>query len=231
MVTAASATAGITATLLAFRIPVGSLCLLPSWTFVATAHAVRAAGLIPFFHDVDRQTWALNPDQIRETLSRMSSRVGAVIAVSPFGAPLDIVAWETFQDRCGIPVLVDAAAGFDTLRATRIPSVVSLHATKILAAGEGGFVTTTDALLLERIRSCSNFGFCGFRNALWPAVNSKMSESTLPSHSRTSTAGPQHASSRLESTPGIDRRSNIWTEFRFNPPMAMPGLGEQPTFC
>ncbi len=176
VVTAASATAGITATLLAFRIPVGSLCLLPSWTFVATAHAVRAAGLIPFFHDVDRQTWALNPDQIRETLSRMSSRVGAVIAVSPFGAPLDIVAWETFQDRCGIPVLVDAAAGFDTLRATRIPSVVSLHATKILAAGEGGFVTTTDALLLERIRSCSNFGFCGFRNALWPAVNSKMSE-------------------------------------------------------
>jgi dTDP-4-amino-4,6-dideoxygalactose transaminase len=175
-VTAASATAGITATLLALQIPEGSLCVVPAWTFVATPHAIRAAGLAPFFHDVDRQTWALDPEQVRENLRRMPATVRAVMAVSPFGAPIDTNAWEAFQDQTGIPVLIDAAAAFDTVHASRIPSIVSLHATKILAAGEGGFIATTDTPLLERIRACSNFGFAGSRTAMCQAVNSKMSE-------------------------------------------------------
>lgn len=175
-VTAASATAGLTATLLALQIPAGSLCVVPSWTFAATPHAARAAGLVPFFCDVDRETWALNPQQVKEELSCRSLPVGAVLAVSPFGAPLNLDEWEAFEEQTGVPVIIDAAAGFDSLRPSRIPSVVSLHATKILAAGEGGFIVSTDARLLGRIRACSNFGFSGSRTALWPAVNSKMSE-------------------------------------------------------
>jgi dTDP-4-amino-4,6-dideoxygalactose transaminase len=71
---------------------------------------------------------------------------------------------------------VDAAAGFDTLQTSHIPFVVSLHATKILGAGEGGFIATTDAALAERVRACCNFGFYGSRNALLSALNAKMSE-------------------------------------------------------
>jgi dTDP-4-amino-4,6-dideoxygalactose transaminase len=64
VVTTASATAGLTAALLARRAPAGSFCLMPSWTFAATAHAARAAGLIPWFHDVLRSTWALDPGAV-----------------------------------------------------------------------------------------------------------------------------------------------------------------------
>ncbi|HLK18285.1 MAG TPA: aminotransferase class I/II-fold pyridoxal phosphate-dependent enzyme [Bryobacteraceae bacterium] len=175
-VTAANATVAMTVALLARRIPAGSLCIVPSWTFVATPHAVRAAGLIPWFHDVDRRTWALNPDEVEETLRHANQPVAALVVVSPFGAPLNLESWQKFEDRTGIRVVVDAAAGFDTVRPSGIPLVVSLHATKILGAGEGGFVCSTDTRFLERFRAGCNFGFQGERIAMLPALNAKMSE-------------------------------------------------------
>jgi dTDP-4-amino-4,6-dideoxygalactose transaminase len=176
VITAANATMGITVALLARAPAAGSLCLMPSWTFAATPHAARAAGLTPWFHDVDRRTWALNPYEVMESLKRISRPVGAVVAVSPFGAPIPMDAWQEFEDRTGIPVVVDAAAGFDSAQPHRIPQIVSLHATKILGAGEGGFIATTDTQLIERLRACCNFGFQGSRNAMLAALNAKMSE-------------------------------------------------------
>jgi dTDP-4-amino-4,6-dideoxygalactose transaminase len=111
-----------------------------------------------------------------ETLKRISRPVGAVVVVSPFGAPIPMDAWQEFEDRTGIPVVVDAAAAFDSARPSRIPQVVSLHATKVLGAGEGGFIATTNTRLLERVRAGCNFGFQGSRNAMLPALNAKMSE-------------------------------------------------------
>ena len=176
IVSTSNGTLGLTVALLARHAPAGSLCLMPSWTFAATAHAARAAGMTPWFHDVDRRTWALNPDQVTETLRRTSLPVKAVIVVSPFGAPLDLGRWEEFEKRTGIPVVVDAAAGFDTTCPSRIPVVVSLHATKILGAGEGGFIATADPDLRRRLQVCCNFGFLDSRSAVMPALNAKMSE-------------------------------------------------------
>jgi len=176
IVTTANATAGLTVALLALEVPRDSLCLMPSWTFSATAHAARAAGLCPWFHDVDRQTWALDPGAVLETLKNIPQPVGAVIVVSPFGAPVDVAAWQAFEDRTGVRVIIDAAAAFDTAKASRIPVVVSLHATKILPAGEGGFVATTNTQLRDRMIACCNFGFNGSRSAILPALNAKMSE-------------------------------------------------------
>jgi len=176
VVTVSNGTLGLTVALMASRIPPGSICLMPSWTFAATPHAARLAGLTPWFHDVDRRTWALNPDAVTETLKGMSRPVRAIIVVCPFGAPIDVRAWEEFQDRTGIAVIVDAAAAFDTVRRSHLPFVVSLHATKILGAGEGGFIASSDSKLLARARACCNFGFQGSRNAMLGALNAKMSE-------------------------------------------------------
>jgi dTDP-4-amino-4,6-dideoxygalactose transaminase len=176
VITTANATLGLTVALMARRVPPGSVCLMPSWTFAATPHAARAAGLIPWFIDVDRRTWALNPDQAVEALKHMPRPVNSLIVVAPFGAPIDIKAWEEFEDRTGVLVIVDAAAAFDATRRSHLPFVVSLHATKILGAGEGGFIASTDSQFLERVRASCNFGFQGSRNAMLPALNAKMSE-------------------------------------------------------
>lgn len=176
LVTCANATAGITAALLALNLPDGSVCAMPSWTFAATPHAAMSAGLKPLFLDVDRRTWALDPRAIKQMLKTASQPVRAIMVVSPFGAPIDITAWENLQAETQIPVLVDAAAGFDTVRASSLISVVSLHATKLFAAGEGGFIVAPTVEMRDRMRACSNFGFNGTRSAQWRAVNSKMSE-------------------------------------------------------
>lgn len=172
----ANATAGLISSLMALRPPRGSLCLMPSWTFVATAHAAVAAGLEPFFVDVREATWALDPDDVRQSLRAAPRPVGAVVVVAPFGAPVEVAAWEAFQRETAVPVVIDAAAAFDTIRPSHLPAVVSLHATKAFGAGEGGLVLTTDPDLRREIFTIGNFGFWGTRSATRPALNARMSE-------------------------------------------------------
>lgn len=173
IIMAASATAGITAALLALDLATNSTCVMPSWTFAATPHAAAAAGLKPYFVDVEKRTWAINPKNVMQSLP---PKTRAIIVVSPFGSPINVTAWEKLQRETGIHVLVDAAAGFDTVRPSELISIVSLHATKIFAAGEGGLVIAPTADLRNRVRACSNFGFDGSRLAKFPAINSKLSE-------------------------------------------------------
>ena len=75
-----------------------------------------------------------------------------------------------------MPVLVDAAAAFDTLNSAPVPAVVSLHATKALGVGEGGFLVSRDATLNEQVRRLTSFGFLGARIAATPSTNAKLSE-------------------------------------------------------
>ena len=175
LVSVSNATAGITAALLALELNEGSLCIMPSWTFAATPHAAKAAGLTPWFLDVDPKTWALDPDQVRQTVKRGCAAT-AVVVVSPFGAPIDLTGWQQFQEETGIYVVIDAAAGFDTVASSKLLSVVSLHATKIFAAGEGGFVLTNASAMGDRVRACCNFGFHESRVARYRGINAKMSE-------------------------------------------------------
>ena len=96
--------------------------------------------------------------------------------VVPFGRAIDLAAWDRFRSQTGLPVVIDAAAGFDTLLPGDTPVVVSLHATKVIAVGEGGFVASRDIALLRAIRARTNFGFDGTRKSIAPAANAKLSE-------------------------------------------------------
>lgn len=179
--TSSNATLAIAQCLRALDVPEGSLCVMPSWTFVATAAAAVWAGLKPYFVDVDPETWVLRPEDVREVAVRHN--VGAVVLVSAFGARLDVEAWKEFTATMAIPVVIDAAAGFDSFsrrstRGTHIPTVISLHATKVFGVGEGSAVIHDDAELVKRIRAFGNFGFSGSRQSKLPGVNAKMSEYT-----------------------------------------------------
>lgn len=152
------------------------LCLTPGFTFVATAHAARQAGLTPWFVDVDPESWMLTPELVREALARAPGPVAAIVVVAAFGALPDLHGFAALSAECGLPVVLDAAAAFDALAEPVLPSVVSLHATKTLSAGEGGYVIAKDPALIERIRSASSFGFAGSRLAVTAGTNAKLSE-------------------------------------------------------
>ena len=174
--TVANATLGLTLSLVAQGARPGTLCVMPAWTFVASAHAACMAGLTPYFVDVDPETWALDAEEIVNEIAKAPAPVGAVMPVSAFGRPIDIAAWDRFRSRTGLPVVIDAAAAFDALTPGRVPAVVSLHATKVLSTGEGGFVISTDDAFKREIRTRSNFGFAGTREAKTLAANAKLSE-------------------------------------------------------
>ena len=96
--------------------------------------------------------------------------------VFPFGRPISVAAWDALRSETGLAVVIDAAAGFDSLTPGETPTVVSLHATKVLATGEGGFVLSTDRSIVGEVRKRSNFGFSGTRQASVAATNAKLSE-------------------------------------------------------
>ena len=136
----------------------GSRVLTPALTFPASALATIRAGLEPVFADVDADNLQLTPglahDYARHT------RIDAVMPVAAFGAPCPAAPWDSFAEQSGTPVIIDAAGAFGNQAPLRHGTVVfSLHATKALAAGEGGFVVSHDETLARRVRQLSNFGF------------------------------------------------------------------------
>lgn len=179
---AGSGTAAITGLLLAAAGRAKSkrpLCVCPSYTFVATACAAEVCGFEPYLSDVDPDTWVLDPVAV-EHLPEFN-RVGAVIVVAPYGRPLDLTAWQDFSRRTGRVVVVDAAAGFDTISpeavmASGLPVAISLHATKTLSTAEGGLMLCADSQLLRRAVAAVNFGFDGDRSSILSGTNGKISE-------------------------------------------------------
>jgi len=174
-VSAANATLALTSTLAAMTHGEQGVCLLPSWTFCASAHAVIAAGLKPHFLDVDPASWLLTPELVERALGEVAN-VRAIMPVAPFGAPVALASWEELTLRTGIPVVIDAAAAFAEQQVGDVPVVFSLHATKILGAGEGGMVLVRNPHLIAEITKRLNFGFYNVRSASVAAFNGKMSE-------------------------------------------------------
>jgi len=175
--TVANATLGLTLTLQALGARPGTLCLMPAWTFAASGHAAVAAGLRPWFLDVDADDWCIKPTSVLAAIRRLGAdKVGAIMPVAPFGGRVDTAAWDVFYEQTRLPVVIDAAAAFDSLRPGQVPSVVSLHATKVLGAGEGGFVISRDRQIVIDVQRRSNFGFYGAREAKVLATNAKLSE-------------------------------------------------------
>ncbi|HLY79887.1 MAG TPA: aminotransferase class I/II-fold pyridoxal phosphate-dependent enzyme [Caulobacteraceae bacterium] len=174
--TVANGTVALTLALQAAGARPGTLCLMPAWTFVATAHAAIVAGLTPYFVDVDPQTWMLDPAATRDAIAAAPAEVGAVMPVAAFGRVPDLAAWRELADATGLPVIVDGAAAFDALRSAPVPVTVSLHATKGVAAGEGGYVACEDPGFVEKVRALAAFGFHGSRISQTPATNAKISE-------------------------------------------------------
>jgi dTDP-4-amino-4,6-dideoxygalactose transaminase len=176
----ANGTVALSAALIAVGAKPGSICLLPSWTFVASAAAAWAANLRPHFVDVSPETWTIDPQKIARRADLRG--VGAVMAVSAYGAPLDTQAWDDFTAQTGIPAIIDGAASFDTVatipsaRPGKSPIMISLHPTKVFGVGEGGLVVSTDRAVMQRFNQICNFGVWGEPEGQILGYNGKLSE-------------------------------------------------------
>ena len=100
--TGSNATQLITLTLQAMGLAAGSLCIVPSWTFVATAHAVIQAGLLPWFVDVDPQTGAPDPQAGLASLDQAPGPGSSLVFLAPHGPMLTLDARGPFCNQTSI---------------------------------------------------------------------------------------------------------------------------------
>ena len=153
--------------------------IVPSWTFIATAHALYWQDITPVFADIDPVTHNLDPAAVRRMIT---PRTSGIIGVHLWGraAPADEL--QAIADEHGLGLMFDAAHAFDsTYRGQPIGrfgrcAVFSFHATKAFNTMEGGAVTTDDDELAEAMRLMRNFGFAGYDNVIHAGTNGKMIE-------------------------------------------------------
>jgi dTDP-4-amino-4,6-dideoxygalactose transaminase len=153
--------------------------IVPSFTFVATAHALQWQEITPVFCDVDQETQTLDPSRVEDMIT---PRTTGIIGVHLWGRPCNIDALTDIARRHNLKLLFDAAHAFAcSYNGTMIGNfgdaeVYSFHATKFLNTFEGGAVVTNDDELARRSRLMQNFGFTGYDTVGYVGTNGKMSE-------------------------------------------------------
>jgi dTDP-4-amino-4,6-dideoxygalactose transaminase len=153
--------------------------IVPSFTFVATAHALKWQEITPVFADVDPRTHTLDPEAV---LRQVTSRTTGIIGVHTWGRGCDTRALGAIADEHGLKLLYDAAHAFHCTHGGRTignfgdAEVLSFHATKFFNTFEGGAVVTNDDDLAEKLRLMRNFGFTGYDRVEYIGTNGKMSE-------------------------------------------------------
>ena len=152
-----SGTSAISLALRALELKKGSLVLIPSFTFPGTVSAVIDAGYKPVLCDVDKTSWKMDPELFDWYFQRMD--IKAIVPVATFGSALDVKVWNDVSSKYKVPVIVDAAAALSQQSVGDLILCFSLHATKLIGAGEGGLVVSRDTDFIEKVISYSNFGF------------------------------------------------------------------------
>jgi dTDP-4-amino-4,6-dideoxygalactose transaminase len=153
--------------------------IVPSYTFVATAHALQWQGITPVFADVDPDTHTLDPAAVRRMIT---PRTTGIIGVHLWGRAAPVEELQQLADEHGLKLMYDAAHAFScTHKGQMIGSfgaceVLSFHATKFFNTFEGGAVVTNDDELAEKMRLMRNFGFSGLDQVSHPGTNGKMIE-------------------------------------------------------
>ena len=152
-----SATAGLHLAFEAIGVCPGTEVLVPTWTFTATAEAVRYLGGDPVLVDVDPETLCIDLDDAER---KVTDRTVAVAPVHFSGIAVPDGALTGFAERHGLKVVEDAAHSFPTLNEGKLvgthgheATVYSFYATKTMTTGEGGMVVTHDADLAARMRT------------------------------------------------------------------------------
>ena len=156
-----SGTAGLHLSLRALGIGEGDEVILPSFTFIAVAHAVLYQRAIPVFADIDPVTLNVTAETIEQ---RITPRTCAIVVVHTFGHPADMAPILDVAAKHHLPVIEDACEalgaeyrGRKTGALGRI-GIFAFYPNKPITTGEGGMLVTDDVVLADTFRALRNQG-------------------------------------------------------------------------
>jgi UDP-4-amino-4,6-dideoxy-N-acetyl-beta-L-altrosamine transaminase len=170
-VSCSNATAGLHLAMLALKPQPGDVAIVPSITFLSTANAARFVGCDVVFADVDPLSGLMTPQTLAEAIARAAGRrIAAILPVHLRGDVVDLPEIAAQAEGVGAAVIEDAAhavgssyvfgSNFGLVGdcAYSAMTVFSFHPVKTIATGEGGMVTTNDAVMAERLRTLRSHG-------------------------------------------------------------------------
>jgi perosamine synthetase len=161
-----SCTTALHVALMAFGVGPGDEVVTVSHSFIATANAIRHCGATPVFVDVELETSNIDPTQVEGAIS---DRTRAILCVHQLGMPCDLAALVPLAASKGLPLIEDAAcaAGSEILwhgawerigRPRGEVACFSFHPRKLLSTGDGGMLTTSNAVMDRKFRLLRQHG-------------------------------------------------------------------------
>src|SRR5271170_7839066 len=160
-VAVSSGTAALHLALLTAGLQTGDEVIVPSFTFIAVANAVRYVGAIPVFVDIDERTLNLAPGAVEAAIT---SRTRAVIMVHTFGVPAATSELLEIARRHHLKIIEDACESLGgeydgrKLGSLGDAGVFGFYPNKQITTGEGGVLVTNDAAIATRARMLRNHG-------------------------------------------------------------------------
>ena len=156
-----SGTAGLHLALLALGLGPGDEVIVPSFTFIAVANAVRYVGAHPVFAEIDSETLNLDSAAVEACIT---PRTRAVIIVHTFGRPADMPALLDLAGRYNLVIVEDACEAIGAeIDGRRVGSfgdvgVFAFYPNKQITTGEGGMVVTRHPEVARRVAALRNHG-------------------------------------------------------------------------
>jgi len=156
-----SGTSALHLGMLAAGIGPGDEVIVPSFSFAASANAIRLCGADPVFVDIDPASFCLSPQAVE---AAVTPRTAAVMPVHLYGHPADMRALSPIAERHGLAVIEDAAQAHGAILDGRpvgsfgAVAAFSFYPTKNMTTGEGGMVVTDDDTVARTVRLLRNQG-------------------------------------------------------------------------
>ena len=156
-----SCTAALHLSLIALKIGTGDEVITTPMSFCATSNAVLHAGATPVFVDVERETGNLDAELLEAAITE---RTKAIIPVHLYGQMCDMVKIRAIADKYRLHIIEDAAHAIEASRdgfsvgQLADTACFSFYATKNITSGEGGALTTGNALLADELRMLRQHG-------------------------------------------------------------------------
>lgn len=155
-----SGTSALHAAILAHRIKQGE-AIVPSFTFIATSNALVMAGVKPVFADIEKKTFGLDPEDVKE---RITDKTKAIIPVHYGGSPCMIKEIKEIAEDHKILLVEDAAEAFGArIQKEKVgnfgdSAMISFCQNKVVTTGDGGAVITDSQDVYERLKLVRSHG-------------------------------------------------------------------------
>ncbi|WP_218623918.1 DegT/DnrJ/EryC1/StrS aminotransferase family protein [Granulicella sp. dw_53] len=162
----ANGTVAIHLALLALGIGPGAEVIVPTLTYIASVNAIAYTGATPVFCDSLKNTWQMDPDDIRR---KITPQTRAILAVHLYGQPCEMDELLKIAREHDLFLVEDCAEAFGSFYKGRHVGTFgdigtfSFFGNKTITTGEGGMVVTNDDTLHDRMTHFKGQGLAKYR--------------------------------------------------------------------